>query len=415
VDPRNIRSHPPAADHKFQGLISGYIIAINGNMDVKTRKAYLIKSLVSLFVTLLGISAQGQMSCENIFSRPSVYKDSFLPLKKDNNSTEDLLAVLKTKPQELTSKELEAKIHDLQIFAEEYFNAAGISFEKLTTSVRIKNLKDAPEFTFFYSIYRITGSANGDEMSRLMNGVQANPKFLSHRLTIIFDPLYQVNYPDSAGHFLAATNSLFIGPHVIAREVAGLSTTFRHEIQHYLEQIKIINGEMTLARVVFWEMAPKDQEPYADYLRVDELETHLRDIRTLLNSQNLAAKDKKLSNVISANSLTGIKKIREPVLKEQIERLGKLINKSRTVTENIKATLNWDMAAINKRTGGIEISFHNLNSSYSNAKIELLGLIPPESIEDREKIKTALSNLIEWQKLRINQIETELKSLSKSE
>lgn len=394
--------------------------AIANRLSMTFRSPIIIYAQITMtiFVCCASLLANAQGACSDLFSNVSAYRESFLPLKDLNNSTADLIEVLKNSPQGLDPVMLESKLSELEGKAEAYFQSAGIPFEKFSTSTQIKNLKGDANYTLFYPIYRLSGSVKGDEISRLIYGVKSNPSLKENELKVIFDLLYMMNY-QSNGHFNPPSKTLFVGPHVLAQEVAGLGATFRHEVQHYFEQHKLIKGEMTLARMSLWEMSPVKDEAYAGFLRVDELETHLRDLRSLIHRAQ-TNKDQKLLDVLkSEEKLDGIKKTRQAVIESTYTRLESLIKKSQTTIANLEAEMKsggFNSLAIDKKTGEVEAGFIFLPPPYSSAKIELQGLLKADDLSDkvasREKAKAAILQILNWNKLRIDQIANELKDLS---
>lgn len=267
------------------------------------------------------------------------------------------------------------------------------------------------ENALFYANYRLTGSAQGDEISRMINGVQANPHFTELLLKFHYDPLYRINYQDSSGHFVPESRTLFIGPHVIAGEFAGFNTTLRHEIQHYFEEIKVIDGKMSLARVSFSEHQQKQDIPYGDFLNVDELETHLRDLRALKNAQKLTAKDKKIVGSIGAEKFESVKSARASMILFKANVLKVLIQNSRIATANLASSGNWSAVSLNPVTGGIEVLYQGMNPPYSMALVKLRGLLPAGVLAENAQIKAEVEKVLKWQKARIDQIEAEFNKL----
>lgn len=365
-----------------------------------------------LIILLISSFAKAQVRCENLFQKPSIYGSSFANFKELNNAYADLIEILKNKPNMIDSEILDSTITNISEHAEKYFDSNGIAFEKLGGSLSIKNLKDMESYTVFYPIYRLTGSKDGDEISRMIYGAQNYSKDKNHSLKIVFDILYQMRYLDSYGEFNPRSKALFIGPQVIFYQIAGLSSTLRHEIQHYFENIKLQNGEMTLSRISFTEPFPQEKGPYANFLSMDEIETHLRDLRTILNSDLMNAKDNKLSTVIERKeTLDAFRKARPAVAKETCEKLQGMIQNTRSALKNIKDVSAFS-ASVNSGTGAIEIGFIGLPPPYSIVKIQLTGLIGAEkALLNKQELENLSKKVIEWNEQRVQEIETELRSL----
>lgn len=392
----------------------GYVCcATKPNMRFKMNVHKLTALLVTVFVMSSPFKAYSQNQCSSLFSKPSVYGESFPYLKKLDNSNVDLIEALVKNPKDIDSVTVDQKIAELAVLAEQYFKANDIKFEKLSSSIGFKSLKDTDHYSTFYPIYRLKGSKDGDEISRLMYGAQSNSKNEGHPLKIVFDLFYQIKFPDSSGHFNPESITVNIGSHVISQEIAGLSTILRHEIQHYFEQVKVLTGKMTLARITCSEAFPKESGPYSSFLRIDELETHLRDLRSLLNNDLMESKDNKLVNVItSEENMKVIKKLRPPIAKKKFKRILKLIEDSKLALNNIEG-LGPSSIFLNNKTGGIEVSFVFLPAPYSILKIELLGLLGKENdIKNKQKIDESVKQIVDWSRLRIQQIENEVKLLA---
>ena len=112
-----------------------------------------IGSFILTIVVLLGtVKTYSQNLCASLFAKPSVYGSSFPYLKELNNSSVDLIKVLKNKPQDLDSSVVDQKIAALSVLAEKYFDSNDIKFEKLGSSMTFKNLKYFEEYSTFYPL-----------------------------------------------------------------------------------------------------------------------------------------------------------------------------------------------------------------------------------------------------------------------
>lgn len=376
------------------------------------RTLNLVFIFVTIFATLITVKAHSKNRCEGLFAKPSVYGTSLNHLKLLDYNTLDLLEALKNNPREIDRVMLDAKIAQITILAEKYFESNALFFEKKDTTISVKNLKDTEQYTLQYPVYSIYGSKEGDGISRLMYGAQSKLKTKNYSLNIVFDLLYKIKYPDFSGHFIAEGGTIFIGSHVISEDIAGLGATLRHEIQHYFEQTKMLNGNMTLSRISFTESKVSAQEngPYSNFLRMDEIETHLRDLRTSLNVNLMNAKDKKLFDVIAATeNITAIKQIRPRIAKEIYKRIWILIDRSKVTLKNIKNVREFPSTVINTDTGAVTVEFVGLPPPYSTVKIELSGrLNHKEDIINRQKIFNSIKEVIQWNEKRVQKIEAEL-------
>lgn len=179
--------------------------------------------------------------------------------------------------------------------------------------------------------------------------------------------------------------------------------------------MKVLNGENTLARAVFTEEAPKSTDrPYAKFLRMDELETHLRDLRLIKNQKLWQSRDLRLAQVMAGQKVAQITKARAFMIHEKISTLSTLTENSLAMLKNLEG-LKPENVTVNKRTQAIEVHFAGLSGPYSSARIELTGLLPVDEIQDLQKIEALAKQVLSWQRTRVEQVAHELTELKQKE
>jgi hypothetical protein len=233
-------------------------------------RAFLL-GLVALSLTfVVGLSKAYAVSanrCERLFTR-ALEVEAFIALKPFINARAELNA---KKP------DFHKWIAETEHAGEVYFERANIRFEKI-----------AEERTFIWdgkvypnvitNQYRILEGSDIDSNARLIKGFYTET--LNDSVGIIIDPFYTLINKDSIGHFELATNSVFISQRGLFDKDTRIDNVLRHEIRHYFESQKIKKNKKSLARFALNGDLIEGVH-YSDHASLDELETHIRDLRTL--------------------------------------------------------------------------------------------------------------------------------------
>lgn len=316
--------------------------------------------------------------------------------------------------KKFTLQQIQSKIQKNEAELIRYFDTAKIKYQiaKTKTVIKFDNTNQMAEiesFDFF-----LFGSAGGDEFSRLINGVQSNKKY-KVQLIVNMNVLYDTNNQDSAGHFIPQKNTIFLSPSIILKQLIGVQTTLMHEMKHYMESMKILNGEPSIARLKFSAAKSNPDLSYGKYLSADELETHLRDIRYLSNEQLISSINKKTEKDLGLN-MTTIKDIRQQMLSDKIETITQILNSYKQSLAILTKTASlddsyWDFER-NGKTGLMKVYFSQLSGIYDTMSVDLTGMVPYD-IEDKKIIKAETLKVIAWNKEYIKEIESRIQFLEK--
>lgn len=367
--------------------------------------------LATFFVTSQPFWAMGAGRCEAVFGRTSYLKESRESIRTLSREIIEFRNSLKEAPHKFDSHQVRTKIQNFSTLAEQYFQDAGIQTTEKSARIEFHGLKDKETLVVDYPIYKLQGTRGGDEISRLIFGVQSHPQYVKHPLNFEFDILFLLN-DTAVGVYSPAATSIKFGPYAIAGEISGLTSTLRHEVQHFMEQVKIYEKQQTTARISFSEKKTTSKEPYADYFRLDEIETHLRDIRTALSFEARKAKDFVFSSSVKPEVWASILKNREVALSDKfviIERMLKVSEEK--LIEMQKRGLPTAFLE-NHRNGEWMGAYLFENSSYSVANIDFYGLFPkPRYQMSDAEVSTIVQTTLQWNLNRVREIESELNSL----
>lgn len=230
---------------------------------------------VTLFVGISTCYAVGNQ-CSSVFTA-SNEAEALVIIKKLNLLQYDLQDFLKTQTdQNLQQKDLQEWINNIESLSEGYLSKLGVSYVKNPVVYSGKIIGGALVSEFRYSQYQIISSDRTTRVGSSLNGVLVHKKLAG--LSLVYNPLLSVVRPGTAGYYHSNGNELVFGIGSLAWRSLGLSDVFRHEVQHALEDYKISQGEKTLASFRFVEGKNKD-EAYGEFMSLDEVETHLRDVR----------------------------------------------------------------------------------------------------------------------------------------
>lgn len=339
----------------------------------------------------------------------SVYRDSFEQIREMTRAVEGLADLLKN-PSEARSSDLDQQMSRIQEATDQYFAAAGIQVQKQVANVQIGSIKDDAKFEFYYNVYQMKGSRTGDEIARMMYGVQSNPKFSKNPVTFTFDPLYLLNFGRGGmlAHFHRQQRAVVIGPHVLTMSTAGIAEVFRHEIHHYFENIKVLTGKMSLQRIMLGNPQGAKNKNYGDLLSVDEAETHLRDWRAIRSENRIDTIDTKLKDLVPPDARMEILGERMRIEMVSISNLKQILTDSMGMIPVIKKLTQekkWTEIG-NEETGGTFVMFETPGQEYSHVGINVQGLVNEKS--SPEQIRDAVLKVLEWSDHRIQQINSEV-------
>lgn len=376
----------------------------------KTFKLLLTSVSLFLGVTLSNSLAHAKLTCEDLFGEfPSV-----LSLQKVTNLSEHLTADMKA-PEALTSQELVKRNQELEENLEEYLGLVGLSFRRVQTLDWIRNLEDKNSFFFYRNTYEIKGSLEGGPAARMLHGLEVNPKYQANKLTVELDPLF--GYKNSGeAQFLPLLTKITIGPHEFTNNLMGIGTSLRHEIQHFMEQDKMTKGEQSLARFELRSKTPDTDQVYSDFLRGDEIETHLRDLRYFTNFTHHEARAKEVKKMgMSEKALKNLETFRAEMYKEKKSYLERFIRDLRLSLAHMEAAmklgLQWDEIRVSTK-GDVQIAFL-LNRNYDGISINFKGQLKAEDANNPTKVKEALTELIAWTKQRLITVEQQINQIEK--
>lgn len=383
-----------------------------------------LAALLPVFVTAaIPTFAQAQaaaaVSCKLAYAelkKTSVYQETFPEIRGIGRELQNVADLLNRSP-EVTSLELMAQVLTFNLQIESYFAKAGISFERHSHSIQIPVIKDARDFSLNYSVYQMKGSRSGDQFSRMMFGVQSNPQLQSQMPKFVFDPFYMINFGRNGmrGHFQPNVKAVVIGPHVLSMDLAGISSIFRHELQHYFESMKIERGEMSLQRLILANPEGKTQKSYGELLSVDEAETHLRDLRVNLNPERRKAIDQKLSSLMEPAILEGIWAERTNLHGIVQKNIGHIVPDSLSVLPTVlRLAKEQRWIEISKdETGRVVVIFEDPAQAYQFISVNIEGMAKKES--PAAEISATVVQILNWSQKRLEQIQVELKKYGSEE
>lgn len=386
-------------------------------MKVISHKTFLKSLIGALIVSALPLSTVAAVRCEAIFGKVSYLKETLTSARDLNSAVLNFQSQYQKNPRELTAHDVRTLVNSFGRKAHTYFEEAGIEYHQKMELFKFRNLKDTAELVVSYPVFTITGSRNGDEIARMIYGVHSNPQFSKRPLTIEYDTLYLFKNVHSHGHYSSVANKIGIGPHVVTQALAGYSNPLRHEIQHYLEQMKVYDGKMTLARISFSNEKKESIEPYDNYFRMDELETHLKDLRGLVNSQARLSRDKALAKNLDATVMAKVKERRPHYLQETIEIMSSLLKNSEVMLGYLRTNMS------NKKPHSYDVTLGHGDptalyllegSPFPIVQINTYGVYNKAQYEmTSAELQQGINKVIEWQWNRLQEIKKEFEALTK--
>ncbi|MNL25143.1 hypothetical protein D3C87_1466140 [compost metagenome] len=183
----------------------------------------------------------------------------------------------------------------------------------------------------------------------------------------------------------------------------------RHEMAHYFEQQKLKAGKFTLARFQLRQNKANPNEPYAVGVRLDELETHLRDLRSI---RDLSDEKLQFYREIPVKESTleeyGVMRIKQRAYKlKNIETIG-----VRALDAFVEARKNLRLAGFEKQpTGETGVAILLRNGHYGMFELTLPAQAKTGTAE--KSIEAQFIENIELAEARIQQILKEARKLPK--
>lgn len=376
----------------------GVVVAKVLRMKLIRNRVVMTSFLLTIFVMLISNYAQAQLMCAELFQKqPSLSESN--ELKALKNFSETFIRNIQYNPAKLTVNSVDSGFRLLERISEDYFKRAQIDFVKVPRSIEVKNLKDKESFVFQYTGYKLKGSADGDEIARLINGVQTNPKLKDFPVAFVFDPLLALSYPGHGANFSWWQKlTIRFGPNAVLNTNKGENSFLRHEIQHYFEVIKLLSGQMTLSRIKL----SNDQTDLSDtnvngtHLTADEAEAYLRDSRYSLSRIKAGDNRGSYPSAFQGNMILirgFIKNIRKNI--SQAEHALVLGQREYLIEEDGKLVVNFLNPVADK-------------DGYKKTKFILNGLISVEDFKDTSKADAVVSHIFTWSRQRLLEIEKEL-------
>jgi hypothetical protein len=370
-----------------------------------------IKSASAFFVTVsilffLGVNAHGDaLSCRLLF-KPTVDEG---PSAKQMNRVFRAFNKLADEVGDSNIEERATKLPIAVTKVEEaalkYFRLAKIDYtiqpakqvsvpgENGATDVRVRDIV-------------VRGRADGNSMSQFLNAFGKDKK---SPVTFIFIPTLTVDHRSYTAAYDPAPEVVEFGATALTDWFFGFGHVLRHEVQHHLEEQKIREGKFSLARIILENDLDLNEHYYDAYLSLDELETHLRDLRYVLK---IADRSETVSTIHShdpEDMKIALSAMREMAATEKAATLEGMIEKAREGVAQANSNFN-------PKRPKIQIASFNLavftiknpdGGTYKRTKIQVT---VPEGATKAEAF-SALHVLIDQSQKRIDEIDREFKVL----
>ncbi|WP_373999655.1 hypothetical protein [Bdellovibrio bacteriovorus] len=263
-------------------------------------------------------------------------------VKPFSNLTADFYDfVLRYNGRLIPGKDLQPWITKIQNSAEDYFNSIGVQYE--LQMVKREDMEFQGSFIekLSYPLFIISGVSEARESNgQFFEKVLSDSRLQS--LKLVFDPFLPLWSGPIQGFFEPSSNSLYFSVTALSYRTGGLGDTLEHELLHALENENLLKGSLTLAAITL--MADqRTPEVYSDFLRLDEIETHLLDIEFLTKQAPQLEE-----NVLDKGSLKRLREERnknlefkketvQRLLKNSLRYLSKLRENISTVAMNCRA------------------------------------------------------------------------------
>lgn len=370
---------------------------------------------LSLFLAFLTASSSfaSQVQCGSLFKTPAVQEAVSRLLVQLDDHAFFLNYKLKREPEKLTLSQLSTDLRALEKLTEEYFRAAKIEFNSHRDVIEIKGLQDVPTARVEYSIYYIYGTKVGDPISRMLFAYQNNPRHFDPRPLIHFDPLLSFRHPGIKGRYSPSSRLIHIGPALLIEEIIGSSGTILHEGNHLNEHMKVLRGEMSLARFFLENSKDKASSGYEARMGLDEVDAFLRSYRTLkrfLKDPELNAR--RFSRVeISQERKDSLRRYQREDLAEYKKLLSEFIERGRVSLNQIQARVQkWDRVnfEISVEKERFEIVLQDVSGPYETINLELFGLVSKDDLQHTSVIQEKALSLIQWSLKKLDKAQQEI-------
>lgn len=388
-------------------------------MTFKAPQFLFLSLLLPLMVTGLA-PAQAQMSCKQAYRELRITNSYDEPLAAMQELYKELLKFgdVLNKANELTSMEIQWSVLSIGPRLETYFKAAGISFERSFLQLDIGKTKDSDAYLLNYPGYVISGSRSGDLISRLIFGAQASLKSQKHPANFVFDPLYSVRMGNSGimGHFRPDVRAIVVGPMILSQTYSGVANILRHEIHHYLEHLRLLNGEMSLQRMQLRDDSDDSKRAYNRFLSADELETHLRDLRFETNHIKMEKIDQKLEGLLDFESLFALDAERAFSHRSTQKNMENILRDTKEVMPVLLAMAakdQWKFEAALEENQGPFVVFQMKDVEYPMVVLNLFGLV--EKTAKPEQVQKKVIEVLQWNQRRIENLELQYLKIKEKE
>ncbi|KHD87945.1 MAG: hypothetical protein OM95_11815 [Bdellovibrio sp. ArHS] len=297
------------------------------------------KYLSTLLYFILGFSFVFFTGLSKIYAKnkktppPPIESLEVNPLEKVkafSNLTADFYDfVLRYNGRLIPGKALQPWIAKIESATQAYFASIGVQYK--TQVVKRENLEFQGSYIdkMSYRLFIPTEALEPTEMNGLFFFQTLNDDRFSD-LQLTFDPFLPLWSGPIQGFFEPATNSLYFSVTALSYRTGGLGDTLQHELRHALEHRQLLEGKDTLASFTLMS-TQSTSEVYSDFLRLDEIETHLLDIAYLKEEAPLLE-----NNVLEKSSLKRLREERNRNLEFKKETVLRLLKNSFSYLTKLK-------------------------------------------------------------------------------
>lgn len=232
-------------------------------------------------------------------------------IKTLNNQSADFYEfLLRYQGQFVPKNLLNQEVRNLEKETEQYLSSAQILFQKEIRTLEDVQFEGAAIEKISFAVYEIKNVVGDDESldenARFIKSVLSQPYMQKNKL--ILNPFLQVERSGIQGFFESKNKKIEVGITALSYRVFGLGDTLAHELRHAEEQWKIENAQSSLASWILRGLAV-DDDPYSEFLRLDEIQTHRMDIQFLTEQAPLLEK-----NNPDPSKLKGMREFRQQTL-----------------------------------------------------------------------------------------------------
>ena len=143
---------------------SGACLAIQSCMHWLTKRLHSVRFIFTISLVLIASLsnnlAGAQQMCAELFG----HTNSYNALKEMSDATDTFLEKLAGK-EEMTIAELEQFSWEAERTLEDFLNASGFSYKRVTKAFQTRPLKDNRQYFINYGTFELTGSRHGDAPS----------------------------------------------------------------------------------------------------------------------------------------------------------------------------------------------------------------------------------------------------------